>query len=156
MRMILERFNYTSKVAAGMDGTFGRLLLPNGMNFYTCEPPWEDNKPRISCVPEGQYELFYDESPLITRVTNGKHTGGWELKGVPNRTECKFHPANWPHQLEGCIGVGKTYAVLDNQIGVGQSQSAFDVLMGVLGTDPKEKHTLRIQPYLSGASWKHE
>jgi hypothetical protein len=30
----------------------------------------------------------------------------YELQDVPGRSECKFHVANYPHQLEGCIGLG--------------------------------------------------
>lgn len=156
MDLLLERFNYSNRIGSGMDGTFGRLTLPDGTMFYTCECPWDSNKQGVSCVPEGEYELFYDESPLIRRITNGRHTGGWELKAVPGRSECKFHPANWPHELKGCIGVGHSYAILQDKPGIGSSQSAFDVLMEKLGVDKSVTHRLKITPYLAGADWRHE
>ena len=30
----------------------------------------------------------------------------WEIKGVPNRSECKIHPSNYWNQLNGCIAPG--------------------------------------------------
>lgn len=152
MKLVLERFNYTNRIGQGLDGTFGRLIMPDDFIFYTCECPWEDNKPNVSCVPEGQYELVYDDSPLIKRLTNGRYTGGWELVGVNGRTECKFHPANWPHQLQGCIGVGSSYGLIRSQLAVGNSQSSFDVLMEMLGTDKTDRHELHIAPYRPGIS----
>ena len=44
---------------------------------------------------------------------------------VPNRTDIEIHPANWPHQLDGCIAVGESIGndALDN------SRSAFQKMM---------------------------
>ena len=33
----------------------------------------------------------------------------WEIFGVPNRSECKFHAANYWKQLNGCIALGDNH-----------------------------------------------
>lgn len=47
------------------------------------------------------------------------------LKNVPDRSYIEMHPANWPHQLEGCIAPGK----LKDVASVHQSKWAFDSIM---------------------------
>jgi len=79
------------------DGTFGILTLPDGECLYTCELPWKDNEPFVSCIPLGTY-----------RCVPSKHNGraSWLLVDVPGRTEIKIHAANIPRQLQGCIALG--------------------------------------------------
>ena len=38
----------------------------------------------------------------------------WELKGVPGRSEAKFHASNYWYQLEGCIALGLRYKNLNS------------------------------------------
>ena len=49
--MYLERYEYNDV------GTFGSLHLPDGSQLAVLEPPWIDNGPFVSCVPEGKYVL---------------------------------------------------------------------------------------------------
>lgn len=63
------------------------------------ERGWRDNQNRVSCVPEGVYNLKLEYSPRFRKDL-------WELYGVPNRSECKFHAANYWYQLNGCIALG--------------------------------------------------
>lgn len=65
-----------------------------------------DNKKGVSCVPSGKYIIKYEYS-------NKFDCNLWELKGVPNRSECKFHSANFWNQLNGCIALGQTYKEID-------------------------------------------
>lgn len=37
----------------------------------------------------------------------------WELKGVPGRSECKFHTSNFYRQLNGCIALGDMHLDID-------------------------------------------
>lgn len=71
------------------------------------ERGWLDNKSNISCVPTGRYPLIYEFSPRFNKEL-------WELKNVPNRNECKFHTANYWHQLNGCIALGSRLIDIDN------------------------------------------
>ena len=38
----------------------------------------------------------------------------WEIKGVSNRSECKFHSANYWFQLNGCIALGLSLKDINN------------------------------------------
>jgi hypothetical protein len=81
------------------------VMLDNDMNpIFTAislERGWQDNKPNLSSVPAGEYKCLYEYSPKFKRNL-------WELKDVPNRSECKFHASNYWNQLNGCIALGDT------------------------------------------------
>lgn len=70
------------------------------------ERGWRDNQNGVSCVPKGSYTLKLEHSPRFRKKL-------WELYGVPNRAECKFHVANYWHQLNGCISLGKYHKDID-------------------------------------------
>ncbi len=81
----------------------------DGMLTYlakTLERGWQDNQKRISCVPVGIYNLKLEFSDKFGRDL-------WELYGVPNRSECKFHSANYWRQLNGCIALGNKHKDID-------------------------------------------
>ena len=89
--------------------TFGRLEV-NGLTLFTLEPPWQDNEPRLSCIPEGIYPLQLRESPIVRRTSRGEFFEGWEVANVPGRTFIMFHVGNWVKDTEGCILVGERFA----------------------------------------------
>ena len=39
------------------EGTNGKILYQDRLMMYTIELPWKDNLARVSCIPEGRYEL---------------------------------------------------------------------------------------------------
>ena len=63
------------------------------------ERGWNNNERMISCVPKGRYTIKLEWS-------NRFGANLWELKNVPNRSECKLHSANYWNQLNGCIALG--------------------------------------------------
>jgi hypothetical protein len=73
------------------------------------ERGWQDNKKGISCIPKGTgpYEVVLEWS-------NRFKTMLWEIKGVPGRSECKFHSANYWRQLNGCVALGRRPTDIDN------------------------------------------
>jgi hypothetical protein len=89
------------------EGTNGILLLDGVVLCATIELPWKNNQSRISCIPEGQYQLIKRYSPHFK----------WhlQLKDVPGRQCILIHPGNdAATELKGCIapvsiltGVGK-------------------------------------------------
>lgn len=96
MKLILERYlHYTSH-------TVGRLYRPEGAKqIHTIERPWLGNKPWISCIPDGEYQLDW-------------HTGRrWSnvpiLLDVPGRSYILIHPGNSVEDSAGCILVGSEY-----------------------------------------------
>ena len=83
-----------------------RTYFPNGTNgefffggvrvCFSIELPWLGNKARISCIPEGRYELIKRYSQHF----------GWHLQvmNVKNRDLILIHPANDAlKELKGCI-----------------------------------------------------
>ena len=90
------------------DRTEGKLFFPDGSYVYTLERPWLDNKPSVSCIPEGTY--------IVDRDHTGRHKWYKIREGqIDGRTFIEFHEANSVSQLEGCISLcielsnGKAY-----------------------------------------------
>ena len=71
------------------------------------ERGWLNNAKNISCIPSGVYKLKLEWSPKFKKDL-------WEIYGVPNRRECKFHAANYSRQLNGCIALGENRSDIDN------------------------------------------
>lgn len=94
--MILERYAYLS------DCVMGRLLF-GGDQVYTIERPWLQNKPWESCIPDGEYAL--------NPYSSAKYPDVWQVANVPGRTHILIHPANYAHQLAGCIAPGLSYRI---------------------------------------------
>ena len=94
------------------DYSLGRCYIKNEDGCLdeigvSLERGWQDNKSNISCVPVGNYELKLEYSPSFEKSL-------WELKGVPSRSECKIHTANFWKQLNGCIALGEKFVDIDN------------------------------------------
>jgi len=82
------------------DATIGHLFIAGQDNpvLFTIEKPDKDNQVKISCIPEGVYNVVPYTSDKLGEV--------WEVKDVKDRTAILIHAANWEHELQGCIGVG--------------------------------------------------
>lgn len=77
---------------------FASLLLTRG---------WRNNQKNVSCIPKGTYKVVFEYSNKYKRML-------WEVKGVPNRSEVKFHPLNYYFDSEGCNGLGRRPKNLNN------------------------------------------
>ena len=122
------------------DRTIGRLTY-NDEHFYTIERPWLDNKQNVSCIPAGYYKLGRVDSPRFGPDT-------WEIKGVPNRAECKIHAANYWRQLNGCIAPGKerTYIDGDDVLDVSNSGDTLILFHKAMGNQTEaEIHIINIK-----------
>jgi len=78
------------------------LILKNEQPIFGClciERGDRNNQKNVSRVMAGTYPLVFEWSPKFKQKL-------WELKGVPNRSECKIHPSNFWDQLNGCIAPG--------------------------------------------------
>ena len=86
------------------------VLDANGQPIFASlclERGFRDNQKNVSNVPEGRYPLVLEHSPKFKRDL-------FELKDVPNRSECKIHPASFWNQLEGCIALGLSLKDINN------------------------------------------
>ena len=124
--------------------TLGVLSL-NGKTWQTIERPWiagllPGGLAGRSCVPVGHYELELHDSEA--------HPETWALVnpslGVVHfppgpRSACLIHPANYAHELRGCIAPGlvrATQAVFNSREAFAQLKTALPWRSG---------HTLEIK-----------
>ena len=77
-------------------GVNGKLMMGGQEICGTIELPWLANRPRVSCIPEGQYTLRKRYSP--------RFASHFEVVGVEGRKCILFHAANDAgKELRGCI-----------------------------------------------------
>lgn len=80
----------------GSEGTNGALFYNEKQVCSTIELPWKQNALRISCIPEGRYELRKRYSQRY-----GLHL---HVLHVPGRSLILLHAANdAKRELKGCI-----------------------------------------------------
>ena len=118
----LERFAYTPW------GVFGRLVYGD-FRAFTVERPWADNKARESCIPDGEYELQWFNSPKFGptwAIVGG--TVSLHPDGKAKRSLVLFHAGNTMDDLLGCIAMGSTLGTVNGKWAVlnsGNTVNAF-------------------------------
>lgn len=104
------------------EGTFGRLTF-NDFTCYTVEQTWNDNIPFQSCIPPGEYFLEYYES---NRFGPSAIIYGDTVSKFPHpdfrRNAILIHPANFSHDVQGCIGLGSDFDIMDGKVSVTNSR----------------------------------
>ena len=117
------------------EGTNGSVLKDGKLICFCIELPWVENIRRISCIPEGKYELRIRYSP--------KNKWHLQVMNVPNRDFILFHPANDAlKELNGCI------APVMQITGYGKgiySRQAFELLKAVVYPELEKKKTVFIE-----------
>jgi len=111
------------------EGTYGVLKINGRVICLTLERPWENNKPNVSCIPEGIY--------LCKRVKSPKFGDTFEVTDVPGRTHILFHKGNKVQESLGCVILGSSYSDSLNPSdvrGVKDSTRAFSFFMKALYT----------------------
>lgn len=78
------------------NGSNGSLWCGSQLICHTIELPWLNNRRRISCIPEGRYEL--------SKYYSRKFGNVFQLIDVFDRDYILIHPANNAlEELKGCI-----------------------------------------------------
>jgi hypothetical protein len=102
----------------------GEMWIDGQFECFTLEPsrrtPIHVGHP---CIPAGTYQVRLTPSPHLGYVTP-------EVLNVPGRTAIRWHIANKPEDVLGCIAVGETHS----RDWVGSSTAAFKKLMVLLRT----------------------
>ena len=98
------------------DGVLGKVVTDSGLQLYSLERPWENNKPEVSCIPDGDYQCGLVDSPKFGKC--------YEIKGVKDRTHILIHAANWIRQLLGCVALGNAPGVVLGINGIMGSRDA--------------------------------
>ena len=105
MKIEIFRLEYEEKQVLG-----DCAITENGKDLFlakSLERADNKNQRNVSCIPSGKYLC-------VLEYSNRFDCDLWEIKGVPNRSECKFHIANYWHDLNGCIALGTKYMDIDN------------------------------------------
>ncbi len=122
--------NYLKLIRSPLDNcTPGKVYHDDPINHicYTIERPWLSNKPNISCIPPGEYELH--------RISTPKHPDAFYLSnpdlgvswnGDTTRTLIEMHIFNFPGESKGCIGPGMS--LHPTHWGVSRSADAMKML----------------------------
>ena len=102
---------FRQKLLSNKKQTCGRFILigDNGEIVFQCaslELPWKDNKPNVSCIPEGKYNVSKRNSPKF-----GKDT--FAINDVPGRSNILIHPGNFTREIQGCILLGERFSDID-------------------------------------------
>ena len=119
-KVTIERFAYLDLA------TVGRLLFPGGW-VYTLEDPWNNNKVRESCIPEGWYEIRRD-------TFKGKYEN-FRFSFVYGRTAVEIHAGNTVSDTLGCPLLGESLVFgLEGQVAIpaGRSMPAVEKFMAAM------------------------
>jgi hypothetical protein len=100
------------------NSTQGSLSIDGVFFCYTMEPRKDRSQGKPYCIDCGTYEVRLLWSNHFQRITP-------HLLNVPNFTLIEIHPLNFPHQTEGCLGVGQ----FRHPDVLGNSDAAFNALM---------------------------
>lgn len=107
-------------------GMFATLRVEDFL-CHTCENPWLENRPFVSCIPEGVYPL---KQQTFNRHDPGDldyHT--YEICDVPDRYHILFHIGNDMTDTEGCVLPGMGFGVSHRNLpGVLSSRRAFGIV----------------------------
>lgn len=127
-------------------GTLG-VLVAEGECFYSLELPNLDNKPQVSCIPSGEYDVKWTKSPRLHKFT-------YEILSVPNRGGIRIHGGNYAGSKPvyrsdslGCPLLGSNIATMNKQVAITGSRLAvrkFEQLMN------GRAFTLKIVDYKEG------
>jgi hypothetical protein len=105
----LERFAYTPW------GVFGRIVYGD-FRAFTVERPWANNTPRESCIPDGEYNLKWYDSPKFgpTWAIVGGTVSLFPEAGKA-RAAVLIHKGNTMDDLLGCIALGSTLGMVNGK-----------------------------------------
>lgn len=98
------------RVASGICGTFGVLIMDGYPICVTCEDPWNDNAPNDSCIPLGRYHCIPHNGPRFQNV--------WEIANVPGRSAILIHSGNSIADTHGCVLLGDSFDKVDGLPGI--------------------------------------
>lgn len=154
MDIVLDRYSYAPTE------TEGRLILP-AFFLWTIERPWKDNRPFVSCIPDGEYDLIPHTRPddpnrrssdnEVYAIVNPDLGVNLYDQGDGSRYLILAHSANFVYQVVGCVAPGlsrgfMSYKSKDGKLVmercVKSSRKAMQKLRVALG---REKHKLIIK-----------
>ena len=110
--------------------TLGELRLYDGLTMLfsckTLEPPWKNNRPKMSCIPVGAYK--------VTPRTSDKFKQHFLINGTSPREFVLVHAGNYFDDTIGCVLVGRDHTDLnrDGEPDVTFSRVTLDMLIAAV------------------------
>jgi hypothetical protein len=105
------------KSEEGITGTFS---VDGEQKYFSLELPelfeGQPNVPDKTCILPGTYEVQRLWSAHWNQMMP-------HVVGTPGRSEVEIHVANFPHDILGCIGIGRLRI---SDIEIGESREAFE------------------------------
>lgn len=122
-------------------GTFGELTVGDIL-FKTVEREWLDNKGFVSCVPNGLYSLspHHSQKKGDCFILENHQLNVYKFD-TTHRYAILIHIANFPNEVQGCIGIGKQLTYINGELGVTHSAASLQELQQILKDD---EHQLQI------------
>lgn len=115
------------RVSMTDEGVFGVLLDPaNHPMCVTCEDPDNGNKPNISCIPPGLYQVVPHSGAKFRNV--------WRLLNVKGREGILIHAGNSIEDTQGCILAGTRFGRYKGKAAAMASQDAIELLRDTFPT----------------------
>lgn len=105
------------------DCALGTVILPSGKVIKSIERPWLDNRPNISCYPEGQYLAKW-----LERSSSGKYKRVWVIENVPKRSGILWHVGNLVRHSKGCTLPGLRHGTLGGLPAVLSSGAGLNIM----------------------------
>lgn len=109
---------FLKRIGNNDQSTFGVLLNGTVPFAVTLELPWRDNRPDVSCIPNGSY--------ICKRVDSPRFGITFEITGVKGREHILFHSGNTNEDTHGCILVAESFDPVKGTDGIVQSKKGFD------------------------------
>jgi len=104
--------------------TVGNLYADDELIVCTMERPWLNNKPNVSCIPAGVYN--------ITPVNSPRFGLTYQVENVIGRTHILFHKGNTINDSLGCIMPVSRYGIIGDKWAGLSSGTAYKKLMAFL------------------------
>lgn len=150
MHLILVRHAYLPELTLG-------TLLVDGAVLHSLERPWipdpdgPGGQALESCIPDGDYSVIAHDSakhPGVYALEN-EQLGVYYRAAPPpgmryGRTAILLHGADHVTDLLGCLGLGMSQVIRNNEIELDGSDLAMRHVRARLGRT--ESHTLSIRP----------
>lgn len=112
------------RLPSNFSGTFGILTRGGVPLCNTCEDPWNENRPQISCIPAGKYQCVPHSGTKYKNV--------WRLENVPGRSAILIHAGNSIEDTRGCLLVGNGFGIVNGLPSVINSRETLAQLRGIL------------------------
>lgn len=104
------------------------ILVVGDFKCFALELPQKGNKPNISCIPKGIYNVKWTWSWRMLKYT-------YEVQGVIGRSGIRIHSGNYFFDTDGCILLGDSFLDInkDGETDVLNSRATIEKFEAIMG-----------------------